>query len=261
MLPSDFFDLEGLRFGNLFDGIDHVWEGLDRLPTYITDHLRPNISSIPRRGDVVEQTVVLYRGETIIEALEVDVGDIKRGGLVVRRDGQILEGATVVQAGAILVGDDIELGMGSFVEAAALIKGPTIIGDRTEVRHGAYVRGKALVGDGCVVGHATEMKATVMLGGSMAGHFAYLGDSILGQVNLGAGTKLANLKVFPGTVAVTIDGQRYDTGRRKFGAILGDGVELGCNSVTTPGTLMGPKSVAYPNTTIRGFHPSGTILK
>ncbi len=259
--PKHFFDLDGHRFAELFAGVEIVWQALDQLPDFVGDNLHPNVAQLRRGNDVLARTVVLWRGEVIDEGFTVELGDIKRGGLEVRRGGEILAGATLVQAGAILADDEIELGKGTLVEAGALIKGPTIIGDRTEVRHGAYLRGKLLIGDSCVVGHATEMKASIMMGGSQAGHFAYLGDSILGQVNLGAGTKLANLKVFPGNVTITVLGTKHDTGRRKVGAILADAVELGCNSVTTPGTVMGRGALAYPNVTVRGFHPAETIIK
>ena len=100
-----------------------------------------------------------------------------------------------------------------------------------------------------------------MLGGSKAGHFAYIGNSILGKVNLGAGTKIANLKITGSQVVVEADGTKYETGLRKFGAILGDGVETGCNSVTTPGTLLSKDVLLYPNGTARGFYPAKKIVK
>ncbi len=167
-----------------------------------------------------------------------------------------------VMEGAFLIGDEIFIGEGTIVEPGAYIKGPAIIGCNTEVRQGAYIRGNVLVGDNCVVGHATEVKHSVMLDGSKAGHFAYIGDSILGQeVNLGAGTKLANLKIVQSSVKVQIENQAYDTGLRKFGAIIGDHVETGCNSVMSPGTIVGPRSLIYPNTTVRGVIPPNHILK
>jgi NDP-sugar pyrophosphorylase family protein len=107
------------------------------------------------------------------------------------------------------------------------------------------------------------MKGSIMLDGAKAGHFAYIGDSILGKdVNLGAGTKLANLKIIPGSIMVAGEGKRYDTGRRKLGAIMGDRTETGCNSVTSPGTLIGPGGVVYPGVSVPGgyYYPSKTIL-
>ena len=125
----------------------------------------------------------------------------------------------------------------------------------------SYIRGNVLIGSRCVVGHTTEMKSSVMLGGSKAGHFAYIGDSILGKVNLGAGTKCANLKIIATEVVIRAQGKSYKTGLKKFGAIMGDGVETGCNTVTTPGTLLGKEVKVYPNSMVNGFYPENSIVK
>jgi len=167
-----------------------------------------------------------------------------------------------VADGAWLVGDDIEIGAGSVVEPGAYVKGPCIIGRDVEIRHGAYIRGHALIGDGCVVGHATEVKGSIFLPGAKAGHFAYVGDSILGRdVNLGAGTKLANLRLQGDAIAVRAGGEVISTGLRKLGAILGDGCQLGCNSVTNPGTLLGPGTMVSPCLAVSGVHPARSILR
>jgi len=167
-----------------------------------------------------------------------------------------------VMEGAFLEGDDIFIGAGTVVEPGAFIRGPAIIGCNTEVRQGAYIRGTVLVGDDCVVGHTTEMKNSVMLDGAKAGHFAYIGDSILGRnVNLGAGTKLANLKINNSEVVIRHDGETLQTGLRKFGAILGDHVELGCNSVSSPGTIIGPRTLVYPNASVAGVIPGDAFVK
>ncbi len=164
--------------------------------------------------------------------------------------------------GAYLIGENIQIGKGSVVEPGAYITGPTIIGEHTVVRNGAYIRGNVLVGDHCVVGHTSELKGAILLNYSGAPHFNYVGDSILGNyVNLGAGTKLSNLKLAKDTVHVKIDDTIYDSGLRKFGAILGDHAETGCNSVLNPGTLIGPRSVVYPNTTVSGYVPPESIVK
>lgn len=166
-------------------------------------------------------------------------------------------------AGAVLLGDRIKLGAGVLVESGAFLKSPLIVGDRTEIRQGAYLRGHCLTGTGCVVGHVTETKHAILLNDAKAGHFAYLGDSIIGnQANLGAGTKLANLRFTGGEVVVkTPDGQ-INTGLKKLGALLGDHVQTGCNSVTNPGTLLGKKSMVLPNTTVpSGYHRSNTLIR
>lgn len=156
---------------------------------------------------------------------------------------------------AHLEGSHIYISEGAKVEAGAFIKGPCFIGKNTEVRHGAYIRGNVYVGENCVVGHSTEVKHSVFLNGAKAGHFNYIGDSILGNdVNLGAGTKLANLKMTPGNVVLKINDKLVDSEIRKFGALIGDKTETGCNSVLNPGTLLAPRSLVFPNVSAFGVH-------
>lgn len=169
-----------------------------------------------------------------------------------------------IMDGAFLSGDDIQIGKGTVVEPGAFISGPTIIGENTQVRQGAYVRGNVIVGNECIVGHTTEMKNAIMLNRAKAGHFAYIGDSILGnEINLGAGTKLANFKFenLSSPMNIKVEDKIYKTGLRKFGVILGDRTETGCNSVIGPGTLISRKSIIYPNTTVRGYYPPNSIIK
>lgn len=170
--------------------------------------------------------------------------------------GEVMDGAFIDDESLVYIGED------TIVEPGAYIKGPAIIGKNTQVRQGAYIRGDVIVGDRCVVGHTTEVKGAVMLNGAQAGHFAYIGDSILGNhVNLGAGTKLANLKMIKGNVIVRHNGKEIDTGLRKFGAIIGDYGELGCNSVTSPGTILGKNCIVYPCASIHGIFEENSIIK
>ncbi len=260
MLTSkEFFDLTKFRHADLFSPEENVWTALDRLPDYLSRFFktpRP-LSNISGQ---VEKPLVIYNGNLI------DGADVRPSGaegtIQVRVDGETLEGAAVILPGAYLFNDKVIIGPGTVVEPGACIKGPVIIGKNSEVRQGAYVRGNCLVGDHCVVGHTTEIKGSIMLDNAKAGHFAYIGDSILGNnVNLGAGTKLANLKMIPGTIVVRSIKERYDTGRRKLGAILGDQTETGCNSVTSPGTLMGPRSIVYPGIAVPGgYYPEKTLF-
>ncbi|MCJ8347074.1 glucose-1-phosphate thymidylyltransferase [bacterium] len=168
-----------------------------------------------------------------------------------------------VMEGAFLIGDGIYIGEGSVVEPGAYIKGPCYIGKNTEIRHSAYLRGIVVVGDNCVVGHCTEVKMSIFLDGAKAGHFAYVGDSILGNdVNLGAGTKLANLKIIESDIVLHVEtGEKIVTGLRKMGAILGDKVEIGCNAVTSPGTILAPKSMVYPAIGIKGAFSKRVVLR
>ena len=161
-----------------------------------------------------------------------------------------------VDSRAYLDGEGIIIEGGVRVEAGAYVRGPCWLADGCEVRHGAYVRGNVIAGRGCVLGHATEIKNSLLLDGVRAGHFAYIGDSILGNgVNLGAGVKLANLKLSTSsTIKVRHDGGLIDTGLRKFGAVLGDGVQIGCNAVTNPGTVLAQNSRVLPCVAITGVH-------
>lgn len=249
---EDFFDLKDNPFASLFEDCEYVWDALKQIKAYIEENLEGNVA-VARRGEAcLQKTLVLYEGEVLDGGFKIDTSGKKPR---VTLEGRLLEGASILYAGASLMDDRVHIGCGVVVEPGALIKGPSWIGDDTEVRQGAYIRGDVLVGKDCVVGHTTEMKSSIMLGGSKAGHFAYIGDSILGKVNLGAGTKIANLKFAGLPIVIDVDGIKYKTGLKKFGAILGDDVETGCNSVTTPGTLLGRGALLYPNTTARGYYP------
>jgi len=255
---KDFFALADSPFSSIFDHTEYVWDALKKIQDYLKKNLKENISAIRSGNSFLTNTVVLWKGKAIQSGFVIEETDKK---LVVKLDGEILEEASIIYAGASLMDDQISIGKNTIIEPGALIKGPTIIGDHTEVRQGAYIRGNTLIGNNCVVGHTTEIKSSIMLGDSKAGHFAYLGDSILGKVNLGAGTKLANLKIASSPISLDINGTRYDTGLKKMGAILGDGVETGCNSVTAPGCLLGKKVLLYPNVTARGYYPPQKIIK
>ncbi|MGE5653395.1 MAG: hypothetical protein ACM3ZQ_03875 [Bacillota bacterium] len=166
-----------------------------------------------------------------------------------------------VHPSAVIEGP-VMIGEGTIIEPGVMIKGPVIIGKHCQIRQGAYIRENCLIGDNCVVGHTSELKGTIMLDHSQAPHFAYVGDSILGnKVNLGAGSKLSNLKITHDRVRLIIDGVAYDTGLRKLGAILGDNVQLGCNCVTAPGTLVGRDTLIYSLAAPRGYYPPNSIVK
>lgn len=168
-----------------------------------------------------------------------------------------------VAAGAILVHPElISLGKESIIEAGAYVCGPCIIGDHCEVRHGAYLRGNVITGNRCVIGHATEVKNAIFLDHAHAGHFAYVGDTILGnRVNLGAGAKCANLRFDQKAISIFVKNQSINTGLRKLGAIVGDDVQIGCNSVTNPGTVLGKESRVYPCVNVGGFIGKKSIVK
>lgn len=168
-----------------------------------------------------------------------------------------------VPDGVFLVNpEQISIGKGSVVEPGSYIKGPCIIGKNCTVRHGAYIRGNVIVGDGSIIGHDTEVKNSILLNHAMAAHFAYLGDSIIGNdVNLGAGTKCANLKLDGQVIDFMFEGKIVTTRLRKLGAIIGDGSSLGCNTVTNPGTFLGRNVISYPCTNFGGFVESNSLVK
>lgn len=167
------------------------------------------------------------------------------------------------QRGAYLVNpSQISIGEGTIIEPGAYIKGPCIIGKNCHIRHGAYIRGDCIIGDSCVIGHTTEIKHSIILNHSNAAHFAYLGDTILGShVNLGAGVKCANLRLDGKQIMIRIEDQKIATNRRKFGAIVGDHSEIGCNSVLNPGTLLGKNVQAYPSLNFGGYIEENCVVQ
>jgi len=164
--------------------------------------------------------------------------------------------------GVAYIGPRVYIGPGTVVEDGAMIKGPAIIGKNCQVRHNAYVRENVIVGDECVVGNSCELKNALLLNGCQVFHFNYVGDSILGaKAHLSAGAVISNLKLLAGNVTVEVDGKPFDTGLMKFGALLGDGAEVGCNAVLNPGSILGRGSVVYPNVNWRGILPPNSIAK
>ena len=164
--------------------------------------------------------------------------------------------------GRAWIGEKVFIGEGTVVEDGVMIKGPAIIGKNCQIRHNAYLRENVIIGDGCVVGNSSELKNALLFNGSQVPHYNYVGDSILGhKAHLGAGVKISNVKLLPGNVEVEVDGVPFDTGLRKFGALLGDGAEVGCNAVLNPGSILGRGAVIYPNVFWRGILPANTIAK
>jgi NDP-sugar pyrophosphorylase family protein len=146
--------------------------------------------------------------------------------------------------------------------AHATIIGPVYIGAKTDIRPGAFIRGNVIVGEGCVLGNSSEFKNCLLLDGVQAPHFNYVGDSILGNgAHLGAGAICSNLRLDQGEVTVRLPNETVKTGLRKFGAILGDKAEVGCNAVLNPGTLLGPRSLVMPAMAFGGVLPPATIAR
>jgi NDP-sugar pyrophosphorylase family protein len=164
--------------------------------------------------------------------------------------------------GVAFIGKDVFIGEGTVVEDGAMIKGPAIIGRNCQIRHNAYIRDQVIVGNDCVVGNSCELKSAVLFNGCQVPHFNYVGDSILGfKAHLGAGVVLSNVKSLKGNVTVLHGDQKLDTGLRKFGALIGDGAEIGCNAVLNPGSVIGRNAVVYPLTNWRGVLAANHISK
>ena len=159
-------------------------------------------------------------------------------------------------------GEDIWVAKSAKVFDSAYLSGPLIIDENAEIRQCAFIRGKAIVGKNCVVGNSTELKNVILFDNVQVPHYNYVGDSILGfKAHMGAGSITSNVKSDKTLVTVKDGDEKIETGLKKFGAMLGDHVEVGCNSVLNPGTVIGRESSVYPTSCVRGVIPAGHIFK
>ncbi len=205
--------------------------------------------------------MLLDLGQTIAAALfdSIEYPWQALGGI---RDFILLTGPSLPADLYDRAGEDVWIARSATVAPTACIQGPTIICDKAEIRHAAFIRGCAIVGRECVVGNSTELKNSILFNGVQVPHFNYIGDSILGyHSHLGAGAITSNVKSDRSMIRLTIGGTRLETGLRKFGAIVGDDVEVGCNCVLNPGTVIGRRSSVYPLTMVRGVVPPDSIVK
>lgn len=175
-------------------------------------------------------------------------------------DGSLIQGTVDERA---VVGDRVYVADGATVEANAIIQGPAWIGAGTTVRSGAYLREKVIVGKDCTLGNSSEFKNCLLFNGCEVPHFNYVGDSILGyKAHLGAGVICSNVRLDRENVRVRTEGEGYlDTGLRKFGAIVGNRTEIGCNSVLSPGTVLGRDCILYPVTSWQGVLADQSIVR
>ena len=159
-------------------------------------------------------------------------------------------------------GENVWVAKSAKVAPTAFINGPAIIGKDAEVRHCAFIRGNAIVGEGAVVGNSTELKNVILFNKVQVPHYNYVGDSVLGyKSHMGAGSITSNVKSDKKLVVVKAGEEKIETGMKKFGAMLGDEVEVGCGSVLNPGTVVGNHSNIYPLSSVRGFVPANSIYK
>ncbi len=177
-------------------------------------------------------------------------------GDMIREIGSTLPGDEFLQ-----IRESVWVHRTATVAPTAYLGAPCIIGAQSEVRHGAFIRGAALVGDGCVVGNSVELKNVILFDGVQVPHYNYVGDSILGyKAHMGAGSLTSNVKSDKSLVTVHTE-PPVPTGIKKVGAMLGDYVEVGCNSVLNPGTVIGRNSIVYPGSSVRGVVPADSIYK
>ena len=241
--------LDEFAHGYIFNNIEQVWDPLKNLEELI----RTALNHADAVGAPLES----------VQGLTADSGDLAKGILV--EHWIKLDQPVVSEVLGIWIGE------GTVLEPTAIIKGPTIIGRKNDIRQGAYLRGNVLAGDRCVIGHCTEIKNSVLMNHVEAGHFNYIGDSILGSyVNLGAGSRLANVQFrslkekqddFIHPIEIPMENGPVRTGLSKLGGVLGDNVEVGCNAVICPGTLVGKNNWIRPNSTVpKGFHPPGHAI-
>ncbi len=159
-------------------------------------------------------------------------------------------------------GDNVWVARSAKIYPSACINGPAIIDEEAEVRHCAFIRGNAIVGKGAVVGNSTELKNVILFNKVQVPHYNYVGDSILGyKAHMGAGSITSNVKSDKTLVVVKAGEEQFETGLKKFGAMLGDNVEVGCNSVLNPGTVIGREANVYPTSMVRGYIPAHSIYK
>ena len=164
--------------------------------------------------------------------------------------------------GKPFISNQVFIGSGTVVEQGAVLKGPAWIGENCHIRSGCYVRENVIVGDGVVMGNSCEFKNSIIFDEAQVPHFNYVGDSILGfKAHLGAGVILSNVKLDHSEIVIATDNEKLPTGLTKFGAIVGDRTEIGCNAVINPGSILGRECIVYPNTSFRGVLPSRTIVR
>ena len=243
-----FPQLDNFAHNGIFQNIKQVWDPLKDLNKIIVRILAEDTT-----GDAIES----------VPGITIDTTNLIKS-IVVERWIKL-------KAPIISQALDIRIDRGTVLEPTAIIKGPAVIGKNNDIRQGSYLRGNVMVGNNCVIGHCTEIKNSILMNHVEAGHFNYIGDSILGSyVNMGAGSRLANVQ-FRGLqekrngvindIEISIENKLISTGLPKLGSIIGDNVEIGCNAVLSPGALIGKDNWVYPNCTVsKGFHPPGHFI-
>jgi len=271
-----YFDLDELGFADLFADVSFVWEAIARLQdSDYVDALarigcagafspRGRSTGTPDAGVQVLGTAELRIAPgAIVGPYVVVSGD---GGLVCIDAGAEVRPGTMIIAGknAVYIGREAKVGPNAHLDAG---RGSIVVGEKATLRQGAYLRELSVIGPKATIGNSCEVKCALIGPSAEVPHFNYVGDSIFGhRAHTGAGVKISNLKITPDpskvdTVKVRYGEEVFDTGLRKFGVVLGDRAQLGCNSVANPGTLVGKNSLIYAGSSVGGFIPANTIVK
>lgn len=267
--PSYFFDLESMEYQELFENVSFVWEVIKKMQegAPVDQLTRAKCEVVSGSGekpaDISGSVEVRIAEGAKVGPYVVISGD---GGLVCIDKGAQVRPGTMIIAGknAVYIGPGAKIGPNAHLDAT---KGSICVGEKSTLRQSSYLRELALIGTKATIGNSCEIKCALIGREAEVPHFSYVGDSIFGyKAHTGAGVKISNLKITPdpekvNTVKVQYNGETYDTGMRKFGAILGDHAQLGCNSVANPGTFIGKNSLVYSGSNIIGFIPENTIVK
>ena len=267
--PEYFFDMNLVEYKELFDDVSFVWEIVKKMQdkTAVDNVTRSRCESVPHAGVNSANVVGIVDIRVGAEAkLSPNVTISGEGGLVCIDEGANILPGTMIIAGnnSVYIGRDAKVGPNAHIDAS---KGSICVGNGATLRQGAYLRELSVIASKATIGNSCEIKCALIGPQAEVPHFNYVGDSVLGfKAHMGAGVKISNLKITPdpkkvNSVKVRHDGEVYDSGMRKFGVILGDKAQMGCNSVANPGTFVGKNVLIYTNSSVVGFIPEGTIVK
>ncbi len=267
---SYFFDMEKMEHPELFADATFVWEIVKGMQgTKVVDNVtRAKCGTVKNAGDASAATIsgsvtVKVAADAKIGANVTISGD---GGCVCIDEGADIRPGTMIIAGknAVYIGKNAKIGPNAHIDAG---KGSCCVSDGVTLRQGAYLRELSVIAAKATIGNSCEIKCAYIGPEAEVPHFNYVGDSVLGyKAHMGAGVKISNLKITPdpkkvNSVKVRYDGKVYDSGMRKFGVILGDKAQMGCNSVANPGTFVGKNVLIYTCSSVVGFIPENTIVK
>lgn len=268
--PEYFFDLDKMEYKELFEGVSFVWEVVKKMQevTPVDQLTRAKCESVSHSGknpaDVSGSVEVRVSAGCKVGSRVAISGD--SGGLVCVDEGAEVRPGTMIITGknAVYIGRGAKVGPNAHLDAT---KGSICVGEKATLRQGSYLRELSIISTKATIGNSCEIKCSLIGREAEVPHFNYVGDSIFGyKTHTGAGVKISNLKITPdpekkNTVKVRYEGKLYDTGMRKLGAILGDRVQVGCNSVPNPGTFIGKNTLVYTGSNIVGFIPENTVVK